>query len=219
MMKPAPKPNGPLRNATLGLASLTFLTMAASPAFAHHAMGGVLPSTFAQGLISGIAHPIIGVDHLAFIIGVGLMAAFAGARFLLPLAFIVGTLGGAAVHFASLDLPVAELVVALSVAAAAVAVIARAKITMPLLGIAFAGAGLFHGYAYAESIVGAQTSVVGAYLVGFGVTQYTIALAAGTLFHVWSKRDDGLALSYARVAGGAMAGVAAVALSSLAFPV
>ena len=214
----AHRTHGQLRTATLGAASLICTAMAASPALAHHAMGGVLPYTFTQGLLSGVAHPIIGLDHLAFIIGVGLMAAFAGARFLLPFAFIAGTLGGAGLHFASLDLPVAEPVIALSVAAAAVLVISGVKITLPLLAVAFAGAGLFHGYAYAESIIGAESSVVGAYLLGFGVTQYAIALAAGTLFTVWSKRGDGLALSYARVAGGAMAGVAAVALSGMIFP-
>jgi len=31
-------------------------------------MGGKTPSTFADGILSGLGHPIIGPDHLAFLI-------------------------------------------------------------------------------------------------------------------------------------------------------
>ena len=31
-----------------------------APASAHHLMGGVTPVTFAQGLLSGLGHPVIG---------------------------------------------------------------------------------------------------------------------------------------------------------------
>lgn len=51
----------------------------AGPAWAHHAMGGEVPGTFAEGLLSGLAHPVIGLDHLAFILAVGLIAASLGA--------------------------------------------------------------------------------------------------------------------------------------------
>lgn len=36
------------------------------PAFAHHAMGGATPSTLGQAFISGIAHPVIGLDRSPF---------------------------------------------------------------------------------------------------------------------------------------------------------
>ncbi len=35
-----------------------------SPAFAHHPLGGEAPQTIANGLLSGVGHPIIGFDHL-----------------------------------------------------------------------------------------------------------------------------------------------------------
>ena len=40
---------------------------AAQKAMAHHAMGGRMPANFFEGFISGLAHPIIGLDHFAFI--------------------------------------------------------------------------------------------------------------------------------------------------------
>jgi urease accessory protein len=33
--------------------------VAATPALAHHAMDGQTPSTFVQGLLSGLGHPVI----------------------------------------------------------------------------------------------------------------------------------------------------------------
>ena len=61
---------------TLSLHRVAFLAFAALvltavPASAHHIMGGEMPSTFGQGLLSGLGHPVIGPDHLAFLIAVG----------------------------------------------------------------------------------------------------------------------------------------------------
>ena len=54
------------RSAALPSAAAMAILLTASPAFAHHAMGGGVPSTLGQGLLSGFGHPVIGVDHLAF---------------------------------------------------------------------------------------------------------------------------------------------------------
>lgn len=197
----------------------TAALLAANPAFAHHAMGGVLPSTFGQGLISGLAHPVIGIDHLAFVIGVGLLAALTPLRFVLPLAFVGGTLGGAFLHLASLNLPGAELFILGSVLLMGVAILKQTRLDPKLMGAAFAAAGLFHGYAYAESIVGAETGVLGAYLLGFSAIQYAIAIGAG-LAATWLTATRGEAgLTVQRVAAGAMLGVVLTGASSMVFVV
>src|SRR5262249_61127194 len=43
------------------------------PASAHHLMGGKLPGNAWEGFLSGLGHPIIGPDHFAFVVGVGLI--------------------------------------------------------------------------------------------------------------------------------------------------
>ena len=43
--------------------------LAADPALAHHMMGGRMPATFGEGLLSGLGHPIIGLDHFAALVG------------------------------------------------------------------------------------------------------------------------------------------------------
>src|SRR3954462_1708625 len=93
------------------------LLLAASAAEAHHVMGGVTPRTFAQGLLSGLAHPVIGLDHFAFVVAAGILGAPLKRGPLMPLLFLVGGALGAAVHLAGLDLPGAEIAIAISVVA------------------------------------------------------------------------------------------------------
>jgi urease accessory protein len=150
--------------------------LGAGPALAHHPMGGQLPQTLWQGLLSGLGHPVIGLDHLAFVVGIGLAAAFARHRWLAPLAYVAATLGGCLLFVAGVALPQVELVVALSVLLVGVLVLtARALPTAGALSL-FALAGLFHGSAFAASIVGAETTPLVAYLAGFATIQLAIAL-------------------------------------------
>jgi hypothetical protein len=65
-----------------------------SPAFAHHALGGKLPATAWEGFLSGLAHPVIGLDHLAFVVAIGLVAAGQPWRYGIPLGFVLAGLGG-----------------------------------------------------------------------------------------------------------------------------
>jgi len=88
--------------------SIAFLPLA-PPALAHHVMGGKLPDTAWYGLLSGLGHPIIGIDHLAFVLGVGLMAYLAGRIVLLPVLLVAGTVLGCALHgVCSLDVLAAQ---------------------------------------------------------------------------------------------------------------
>ncbi|MEZ5784948.1 MAG: HupE/UreJ family protein [Xanthobacteraceae bacterium] len=178
-----------------------------------------MPSTFAQGFLSGIGHPVIGIDHLLFIIGIGLLAAFTSRKLLLPLAFIGGTWIGAALHLFGLNVSFAEVGIIASVLLMAVAVIGNVRLSVPVFAALIAFAGLFHGYAYAESIFGADAGALYAYLFGFAVIQFAIAFAAASVFELVQKRSGPLATAGARVSGGAMVGVAMVAISSMLAPV
>jgi hypothetical protein len=113
---PAPRPRHVKHAAMSRLLILPALFLA-SPALAHHPLGGEAPQTVAHGLISGLAHPVIGLDHLAFIVLIGLAAAFQGAAMSGPLAFIAATLAGTGLHLAGVMLPLAELVITASVVA------------------------------------------------------------------------------------------------------
>jgi urease accessory protein len=187
------------------LAAAMILTTTGA-ALAHHPLGGMTPTSITEGFLSGLGHPVIGFDHLAFVIAVGLIAAFHRNRVVMPAAFVTGTIGGAALTLAAVTLPVAELVITGSVIVGG-AVAMRGRVTdLRLAGGLAAGAGLFHGWAYGATIIGAEPTPILAYLAGFGLVQMAIAIGVAMLVHnVW-KAVDAEALQ-PRLAGAVVAGV------------
>jgi urease accessory protein len=152
--------------------------LAPGEALAHHVMGGKVPVTFMQGLLSGLGHPILGLDHLAAVVGVGILAALLGRRVRPVLAFSAAMIFGVVLHLASANIPAAELLVGLSTLVIGGLVALRLSLGALPMAILFAAAGLVHGYALGESIVGAEASPLGAYLAGLLVIQTVIAVAA-----------------------------------------
>ncbi|NDJ15716.1 HupE/UreJ family protein [Myxacorys almedinensis] len=146
------------------------------PAIAHHPMGGNIPASGWEGFLSGLGHPIVGLDHFAFIIAVGLLSALYSRGWRLPMFFLVSAMMGTGLHLLKLDLPVPESIIALSVIALGIILLLGKRFNMPALATGFAIAGLFHGYAYGESIIGAEAAPLAAYLAGFTAIQAAIAL-------------------------------------------
>lgn len=185
-----------------GVSSLLCLTEAS----AHHAMSGATPETFTQGLLSGLAHPIIGIDHLAFVVLVGIAASFATLRLIIPLAFVVATVVGCMLRVAAVSLPAPELVITASVVAVGAMVVSGRTFPAVAYLVIFTVAGLFHGWAYGESIVGAEATPLVAYLTGFTVIQYTISLAIAWLVRsLWNAAEPSTLRP--RLAGAVAAGV------------
>ena len=176
------------------------------PAFAHHAMGGQLPQTFGQGLLSGFGHPVIGIDHFVFVIAVGITAALAGRLSALTLSFIAGTLAGCLVHLAGVTLPVAELVIAATVLLLGAIIATNRELPALMLAVLFAGAGLFHGWAYGESIFGAEQTPLIAYLAGFTLVQLAVAVIAGLVTR-WVIASDAARPMKVRLAGAVVSGI------------
>lgn len=165
----------------LGAGSLCLLLalFITPPAFAHHPFGGKLPSNAFEGLLSGLGHPVIGVDHFAFVITIGLLAALQpkGALFI-PIAFILTTIGGTGIHLLGVDLPMVEVVISASLAAFGILLAMKESPKSLWLSLLAGVAGIFHGYAYGEAIVGAEMTPLVSYLLGFATIQLGIALAA-----------------------------------------
>jgi len=197
---------------TFSIAAATgLLTLMASPALAHHPMGGTTPGTFMEGLLSGFGHPIIGFDHLAFIIAVGIAAAFTEKRLLSPLAFILATVAGCLLIVSGVALPFAEIVITGSVVLLGALILSGRRIPGAVYLALFAGAGLFHGWAYGEAIVGAEATPLITYLAGFAAVQYGIALAAGwVVLNAW--KASGPEAIQPRLAGAVAAGIGAAFL-------
>lgn len=188
--------------------------MAATPALAHHPMGGMTPATFMQGLLSGFGHPVIGLDHLAALIGVGLVSSRFARGLTLPAFWVVAMAAGVGLHLASLDLPYAEALVALSVVVIGIAATVRTTFPYAAIAALFAIGGAVHGYALGESIVGAESTPLVAYLIGLVAVQ--TALTTGIAFAARRFAKASLTPSLQlRLAGLAVTvmGVATLALS------
>lgn len=155
----------------------------ASEAAAHHPMGGVTPTTFWHGLLSGFGHPIIGLDHFVAVIAAGCIAATQRNALALALTYVLVMLAGAAVHAMAVTAPGAEALAALAVIALGAVLAWPRAIAFPAALSLFALAGLVHGYVLGESIVGAEPAPLLAYFAGLAVTQ--AAIVAGI---VWLAR-------------------------------
>ena len=182
---------------------------------AHHAMDGRTPDTFFEGLLSGIAHPVIGPDHFAFLIVAALLTATlkGSSRYLVPLAFVGATVAGTLYHVSAAELPMTETLVALSALLGGIAVLLlQGSLPALLVGALFAVIGVFHGYAYGESIVGAEQTPLLSYLIGFAVIQYAVIAGASRVLTAMAARSTRLQTWTVRTAGIASAATGAVFL-------
>lgn len=207
-----------------GLA-VTSIVAVSSSASAHHAMDGALPDSFGQGLLSGLAHPVIGIDHFAFVIAVGIACAFLQTRWVVPALFIAATIAGCLLKYAGgVTLPMAELVIAASVVAVGAVAMSGRPISEPVLASLVGVAGLFHGSAYASSIIGAETTPLVAYLIGFAFVQSAVLFGAmyGTCWLAQAASEAAKVPLQSRLAGAMVTGVGAAILvenlEAIAFP-
>src|SRR5690606_37411643 len=163
-----------VRPVLAAVAALAF----SGPALAHHAMDGATPSSLLEGVLSGIGPPVIALDHLAFIIPAGLLAAPPARAWLLPLAFGVASFAGSRLRLARADPPGGATLIRGPVRSTGRLLVSLRRIGgrpfAALLGLA----GLLHGHALAETIIGAEPTPLVAYLGGLAVTEYAIAAAA-----------------------------------------
>lgn len=201
--------------AVLPVLALAVLMVAAAalPAEAHHVMGGRTPSTLMEGFVSGLGHPVIGLDHLAFIVAIGLVVGVAGLNLAIPALFIVASSIGVAVHVRGVALPGTEIMVALSVLLAGTMLAAGRSIGSWIWAALFVAAGLVHGYAFGESIFGAEASPLAAYLVGLAVVQIVLATGVALI-----ARRSSVAATEPRLAGAAIAGIGLAILAGQILP-
>ncbi|MFW6367806.1 MAG: HupE/UreJ family protein [Halothece sp.] len=206
---------------TVALITVWSILSIAQPAVAHHSFGGETPSNLWQGFLSGLGHPVIGFDHLAFVIGSGLIGAKSKQGWLIPVGFIAATMLGTGIHLQEMNLPLLEVVVSVSVLAVGVLLTVahsdEEEQSFPytmviLLGSAIAG--IFHGYAYGEAIVGAEMTPLVAYLAGFSVIQLIIALSSYKLAQTLLAQLSTPSLPLNRLIGCGIMGMGIVFMTS-----
>jgi urease accessory protein len=132
----------------------------AGPAFAHPGHG--------TGLVAGWLHPMLGLDHFAAMLAVGLWAAQQNDRrafWSIPLAFVSVMAGGAVLAQFGLDLPFVEAGIASSVLILGLFIVFALRLPTSVSVAIVATFALLHGHAHGSEMPQA-TGWLG-YAVGF----------------------------------------------------
>lgn len=190
--------------------AIAVVSLVASPALAHHPLNGMPMETFAHGMLSGVGHPLLGFDHLFFVIAMGVAALFTAKRYVTPAAYIVAMLVGCGLMYAGISMPLAETFIVLSLLVVGGIVLSGRALTATTAIALFAAFGLFHGSAFGGSIAaqegGVNAAVLVGYLLGLGLLQYGIAVAAGWVVEKVLGATEAAAVN-ARLVGAMVAGV------------
>ncbi|MDZ8261686.1 HupE/UreJ family protein [Nostoc sp. ChiQUE01b] len=139
-----------------------------------------------EGFIWGLADPVISLNCLVGIVAIGLLSSVFVRGAAIAGCFVLATVLGIVIHLFQLNLAGTEIAIAQSVGAAIAisTIVFGTMLMMPnqlnflvlaLLGIS---AGLFQGYANAESIVAAGIIPVVAYILGITLTLFAVAMSA-----------------------------------------
>jgi len=129
---------------------------------AAHTEGGL-----AGGFASGFAHPVLGADHIAAMVAVGLWGAFLGAPaiWLLPIVFpLVMALGGV-LGILGVPLPGVEIGIAVSAVVLGMMVALAVRPHLAIAAILVGAFAIFHGYAHGAELPEGGNAV--AYSLGF----------------------------------------------------
>jgi len=121
----------------------------------------------------GIAHPLLGVDHISVMIAVGLWAVLVGGRavWVLPLTFLATMLAGFAAASAGLDIPIVDSVISSSIIALGLLVALSVKAPIWLGALITAMFAFFHGHAHGTEA--AAASLI-SYALGFTFSTATL---------------------------------------------
>ena len=153
----------------------------AGPAVGHEQQGQ------AAGFITGLLHPVSGLDHVLAMVAVGLWGAQLGAPavWLLPVTFPLMMAFGGFLGLVGIPLPGVEIGIATSaiLLGAMVALHARPPLALAALLVAFFA--VFHGHAHGTELPPGQSGLM--YSVGFVVATgllHAVGIALG-LIHRW----------------------------------
>lgn len=162
---------------TLVAIALLFFSTAV-PVFAHSGDG------YGGGFVAGFTHPILGWDHVAAMVAVGLWGAFLGAPalWILPIVFPLVMAMGAVAGILGITLPAVETGIALSAVVLGLMIVFAVKPPLWVSAIIVGAFAIFHGYAHGTELPATVNAF--AYAVGFVVSTgllHLIGIAFGLL--------------------------------------
>jgi len=169
----------------------------------------------ATGFMSGLLHPILGLDHFLAMMSVGIVSAQLGGRniWLVPAIFVTAMVMGATVGIYGIEWPLAETGIAASVLLLGTAVVVvKQGSNVLLIMMVTALFGSLHGHAHGMEMPRAADPVF--YAGGFLAGTTAIHILGVAIGYFLTTRHD--FVRWLRWLGGAIATVGAVFLFRLA---
>ena len=184
--------NHPSREALLAL----LLLLAATPVWAHEQSGQ------AAGFLTGLQHPVSGLDHVLAMISVGLWGAQLGnpAVWLLPVSFPVVMACGGFLGLVGVPLPGTEVGIAVSAILLGLVVALEARPPLWVAAGLVGFFGVFHGHAHGTELPAGENALL--YSVGFVIATgclHGVGIGLGVA-HRWSMGRVVLRVAGATVA-------------------
>lgn len=179
----------------LSILFVLFLGISSS-AFAHSEAGA------SSGFISGLMHPIGGLDHVAAMVAVGLWGAFLGrpAIWLLPVVFPLVMAFGGVLGLMNFPIPAVETGIAASAIVLGLVVLFAIRAPLWIAAVLVAFFAIFHGYAHGQELPTSANPL--AYSIGFVISTGVLHMA-GIALGMLTKLPKGDWII--RAAGGVIA--------------
>ncbi len=141
----------------------------------------------AIGFLSGLKHPVSGLDHIVAMVSVGLWGAQLGrpAIWVLPVTFPIVMAFGGFLGLAGVQLPGDEIGIAMSAILLGAVVLFEARPPLVFAGVLVGIFAIFHGYAHGAELPPGQNGLL--YSLGFIIATgflHCCGIAVG-LIHRW----------------------------------
>jgi len=162
----------------IGAATLLALIVSSAPVYAHVQTGA------ASGFLTGVGHPVSGLDHVVAMIAVGLWGAQLGAPalWLLPVAFPMMMALGGVVGLIGVPLPGIEVGIAASAVLLGLVVMFALRPPLAVAVALVAVFAIFHGHAHGTELPPGQSALL--YSMGFVVATgclHGVGIAIGVI--------------------------------------
>ncbi|MBO6835191.1 MAG: HupE/UreJ family protein [Alphaproteobacteria bacterium] len=176
--------------------------ISATAATAHEGAG------HGGGFISGLTHPIFGLDHVIAMVAVGLWGVFLGrpALFILPIVFPLIMAFGGAMGVLGIPVPAVEAGIAASAVVLGLLIAFAVKAPLPLAAAIVGVFAIFHGHAHGTELP--ESASAATYSIGF-------VLSTGMLHLVGIGLGEVMRGSIGRIAARGLGGI--IALMGAAF--
>lgn len=140
----------------------------------------------AGGFISGLSHPVSGMDHVLAMVAVGLWGAQLGAPalWLLPVAFPMMMAFGGLLGLLGAPLPGVEIGIAVSAVVLGGLILAEIRLPLVIAVVVVACFAIFHGHAHGTELEQGQNAML--YSLGFVIATgllHGVGITIGLIHH------------------------------------